>query len=127
MGKHSDSVRFLDDFDLTLSLDSRSTSSQLMTNIEINAKPIVFRASYRDIMLISSIVNKALELSGSKTPPAEPKLQSRPSRISASKKSSSKMTTTKSQKSVGKARVVTSKEQASCLTLGSFILTPSNS
>ena len=61
MGGASESVRFLDDVDLTFSLDSRSSSSHQMTNIEIGAKPITFRASYRDINLITSIVNKAIE------------------------------------------------------------------
>jgi vacuolar protein sorting-associated protein 13A/C len=64
MGKAVDSVRFLDDVDLTFSLDSRSSSSQQMTNVEVVAKPIVFRASYRDINLITSIVNKAIERYG---------------------------------------------------------------
>ncbi|KAF8974033.1 vacuolar protein sorting-associated protein 13 [Flammula alnicola] len=64
MGKAAESVRFLDDVDFTLSLDSRSSSSHQMTNIEIVAKPIVFRASYRDINLITSIVNKAIERYG---------------------------------------------------------------
>jgi len=64
MGKAVDSVRFLDDVDLTFSLDSRSLSSQQMTNVEVMAKPIVFRASYRDINLIMSIVNKAIERYG---------------------------------------------------------------
>ncbi|KAG7099216.1 hypothetical protein E1B28_001083 [Marasmius oreades] len=62
MGKPEDSARFLDDFDVTLTLDNRSTSSQNMSSIELNAKPIVFRASYRDIRLITAIVNKAIEL-----------------------------------------------------------------
>ena len=61
MGGASESVRFLDDIDLTFSLDSRSSSSHQMTNIEIGVKPITFRASYRDINLITSIVNKAIE------------------------------------------------------------------
>jgi vacuolar protein sorting-associated protein 13A/C len=61
MGGASESVRFLDDVDLTFSLDSRSSSSHQMTNIEIGAKPVTFRASYRDINLITSIVNKAIE------------------------------------------------------------------
>jgi len=64
MGKSVDSVRFLDDVDLTFSLDSRSLSSHQMTNVEVMAKPIVFRASYRDINLITSIVNKAIERYG---------------------------------------------------------------
>ena len=62
MGKPSESVRFLDDVDLTFSLDSRSSSVQQLTSMEISAKPLVFRASYRDIKLITSIVNKAIEL-----------------------------------------------------------------
>jgi len=61
MGDASESVRFLDDTDLTLTFDSRATSFQQMTNIEIMVKPIVLRASYRDINLIMSIANKALE------------------------------------------------------------------
>jgi len=60
VGKPSESVRFLDDLDLTVSLDSRTTSSQQMTSIEVSVKPIVFRASYRDINLITTIVNKAI-------------------------------------------------------------------
>lgn len=60
MGHQSDSVRFLDDVDITLSLDSRKTESQEMIRIELHCNPIVFRASYRDINLIMSIVNKAI-------------------------------------------------------------------
>lgn len=64
MGRAAESVRFLDDVDLTFSLDSRSSSSHQMTNIEIVSKPIVFRASYRDLNLITSIINKAIERYG---------------------------------------------------------------
>lgn len=64
MGDASESVRFLDDTDLTLTFDSRATSFQQMTNIELTAKPIVLRASYRDINLIMSITNKAIERYG---------------------------------------------------------------
>ncbi len=116
MGKDSDVVRFLDEFDLSLSLDSRSSSSQQMTNMEINAKPIVFRASYRDIMLITSIVDKAIELGATNSTSAEAstsKYKSRISEFSVSKKSSTKQTAGKPRKSVGKARAVASKEQAS--------------
>ena len=63
MDNSSNTVRFLDNVDITFSLDNRSSSSQQMTSIEITSKPIVLRASYRDINLISSIVNKAIELS----------------------------------------------------------------
>jgi vacuolar protein sorting-associated protein 13A/C len=61
MGRPSESVRFLDDVDLSLSLDSRASASQNMSSIEISAKPIVFRASYRDINLITGIANKAIQ------------------------------------------------------------------
>ncbi|TEB35046.1 hypothetical protein FA13DRAFT_1915662 [Coprinellus micaceus] len=62
MGRYSEVVRFLDNLDLTVSLDNRSSTSQQMSNIEINVKPVVLRASYRDINLITSIVNRAVEL-----------------------------------------------------------------
>ncbi|KAJ7254114.1 hypothetical protein B0H12DRAFT_1202424 [Mycena haematopus] len=114
MGKPSESVRFLDDVDLTFSLDSRSSSAQQMTSIEISAKPIVFRASYRDINMIMTIVNKAIELSadtqeqgssdGEVKPPSMRPSQTQITRISASKQP------------VGKARVLMSRE----LLKGSF-------
>ena len=63
MDKPSDSVRFLDDLDLTLSMDNRQWAAQQMSNIEITLHPVVFRVSYRDIHLITTIVNKAIELS----------------------------------------------------------------
>ncbi|KAJ4486135.1 vacuolar protein sorting-associated protein 13 [Lentinula aciculospora] len=100
MGRPMNTVRFLDEFDLTFSLDSRSTSSQLMTDIELNARPIVFRASYRDITLISSIVNKAIELSSRST---ETRSQAAPAITSKTSQTQSRP--------VGKARILTSKEQ----------------
>jgi vacuolar protein sorting-associated protein 13A/C len=63
MGRLED-ARILDDVDLTLALDSRSMSSHQMTSIEITFKPIILRASYRDIMLILTIVNKVMEAYG---------------------------------------------------------------
>lgn len=62
MGVSAESLRFLDEVDLTFSLDQRSNISQKFTSIEVQVKPIVFRASYRDVNLITSIINKALEL-----------------------------------------------------------------
>ncbi|CCL98963.1 uncharacterized protein FIBRA_00971 [Fibroporia radiculosa] len=50
-----ESVRFMDDVDLTMSLDSRASSSQQLTSLEVSLKPLVFRASYRDINLITDI------------------------------------------------------------------------
>jgi vacuolar protein sorting-associated protein 13A/C len=100
MGRTSESVRFLDDVDLTVSLDSRS--SQQMTNIEITAKSIIFRASYRDINLITSIVNKAIEVYGTPHDPDSHQIQP----ISSISHDPSLRTT-------GKARVSMSNEQVS--------------
>jgi vacuolar protein sorting-associated protein 13A/C len=63
MGRAAESVRFLDDLDITLSLDTRKSAAHQMTSIELATQPIVFRASYRDITLIMAIVNRAIELS----------------------------------------------------------------
>ena len=63
MDKPSDGVRFLDDLDLTLSMDNRQWAAQQMSSIELTLQPVVFRVSYRDINLITTIVNKAIDLS----------------------------------------------------------------
>ncbi|KAK7058962.1 Vacuolar protein sorting-associated protein 13 [Paramarasmius palmivorus] len=112
MGKSDDTARFLDDFDLTFALDSRASSSQNMTSIELNAKPIVFRASYRDIKLITTIVNKAIELytnSQSQSEMSDSKQdRSAPSVTHASPVNSGRARSTQPS---GKARVVTSREE----------------
>ncbi|KAK2461917.1 hypothetical protein APHAL10511_006380 [Amanita phalloides] len=61
MGRPSEKVKFMDDVDFTLSLDSRSSVSHQLTSVEIFSKTVIFRASYRDIALITSIFNRALE------------------------------------------------------------------
>ncbi|CAO1638595.1 unnamed protein product [Sympodiomycopsis kandeliae] len=58
------SLRLLDNFDLALSMDTRSAGSRQMTSIEIDVDPLVLRVSYGDVMLISSVVNRAIEWSG---------------------------------------------------------------
>lgn len=65
MNNIADSARFLDNVDLTFSLDSRSTTSHQLTSMEVGAKPIIFRASFHDINLIMNITNKALGVYGS--------------------------------------------------------------
>ncbi|PPQ80804.1 hypothetical protein CVT25_001929 [Psilocybe cyanescens] len=122
MGRSAESVRFLDDVDLTFSIDNRSSSQQQMMNIEIASKPIVFRASYRDINLITSIVNKAVERYGdSQRSLVNQKQDTLPGGGSSSQdnevaaSSSRKSDTTRSQ-STGKAKVLMSKE----LMKGSF-------
>lgn len=62
MGAESDTVRFLDDIDLTFSLDSRASQPEQHVSMESSSTEIVFRASYRDIMLITAIATKAVEL-----------------------------------------------------------------
>lgn len=61
MGKASERAKFLDDTDVTLSLDRRNSASEQWTNIDILCQPVIFRVSYRDILLITSVVNKAME------------------------------------------------------------------
>ncbi|KAH9835542.1 vacuolar protein sorting-associated protein 13 [Rhodofomes roseus] len=114
----SDSVRFMDDVDMTLSLDSRSSSSQRSTSFDVSVKPIVFRASYRDINLITTIVNRALDLYAQSTQ----SLSEETSTVQQSNFGSTRHTTALSSRrlskqpredleSVGHARVVVSQEQ----------------
>ncbi|KAG6857562.1 hypothetical protein H0H87_000161 [Tephrocybe sp. NHM501043] len=103
----TESVRFLDDVDLTVSMDSRSSLSQQMTSIEIAVKPIVFRASYGDLSMISSIVSRAIALYGS---------TSNQSSVQASFASSTSLKTSgavRRRQMLGNARVTISKEQVS--------------
>lgn len=74
MGKGAEEVRFLDDLDVTLSMDNSTTAHQKMTSIEMNCKPVVLRASYRDILLILAIANKATAAYAKQAsaPPAPP-------------------------------------------------------
>ncbi|KAL1697196.1 hypothetical protein GGG16DRAFT_107114 [Schizophyllum commune] len=114
MGKPSESVRFLDEFDATLTMDSRPTTAQQMTNLEIACKPIVFRASHRDINLISSIVNKAISLYNASQPSSslggEDDMQTRESHGTSGR--NSKVTRSRnSGQPLGKAHLLTSKEQ----------------
>ncbi|KAH7345058.1 hypothetical protein B0J17DRAFT_763771 [Rhizoctonia solani] len=89
MGRSAENVRFLDDMDITLSLDTRKSAAHQMTSIELSTQPIVFRASYRDINLIMAIVNRAIELSSK--PQAEAQDQSQNTRPDALSSVSSSM------------------------------------
>jgi vacuolar protein sorting-associated protein 13A/C len=114
MNNIADSARFLDNVDLTFALDSRSTTSQQLTSIEVGAKPIVFRASYHDITLIMNITNKALEMYGNtaNARAQKPEPGARPTIDSATAKSSGLVVTTReTSHPVASARVITSKEQ----------------
>ncbi|TBU65089.1 vacuolar protein sorting-associated protein 13 [Dichomitus squalens] len=111
MGKPAESVRFLDELDLTFTLDSRASEAHHSTSIEVTALPVVFRASYRDIMLIMTIVNKAIDLYGESIQSqdeSEPdKTLTRPGLTS---RKISRPTTSRAQP-IGSARVMMNKEQ----------------
>jgi vacuolar protein sorting-associated protein 13A/C len=66
MDKPDVRVRFLDDLNVAMSLDTRRKGSQQMSSYEVEIPdPIIFRASYTDIMLITDIVNKAVAVATS--------------------------------------------------------------
>jgi len=66
MDKPDVRVRFLDDLNVAMSLDTRQKGSQQMSSYEVEIPdPIIFRASYTDIMLITDIVNKAVAVATS--------------------------------------------------------------
>ncbi|KAG0346597.1 hypothetical protein BG004_001308 [Podila humilis] len=73
MDKRDDtSLRFIDNFDVALSLGTRSpTPGHQLTNITLDVRPLVLRLSYRDAMLVMDIVNKATELQSKSLPAAE--------------------------------------------------------
>ncbi|KAJ3515399.1 hypothetical protein NLJ89_g1777 [Agrocybe chaxingu] len=113
MGRTVENVRVLDDVDFTFSLDSRTSSLQQMTNMEISARPIVFRASYRDINLIMSIANKAIERYGKSQQPT-PTNEDTSSRNVPHTSAPQPVTSSHSHAppaTIGEARVLMSKEQ----------------
>ncbi|PWN25799.1 DUF1162-domain-containing protein [Jaminaea rosea] len=57
------SLRLLDNFNLALSMDTRSSATRQTTSIEVHVDPLVLRVSPGDVFLLSSVVNKAIELS----------------------------------------------------------------
>ena len=62
MNRPSESARLLDDVALSCTVENRNSFSHSTTSIEAVCKELVFRASYRDIDLMMSIINKALNL-----------------------------------------------------------------
>lgn len=71
MDKQDETIRILDDFDLNLSMDNRSEDGSQNTSIELDIQPLVLRLSNRDIVLVSGIVTRAVELSGSGDKPSK--------------------------------------------------------
>lgn len=74
MDKPKETIRVLDNFDISLSLDSRADGGRQVTNIDLGVQPLILRVSFRDILLINSILNRAIEMSN-RTPPAPPEEQ----------------------------------------------------
>lgn len=71
MDRPNDRVKFLDELNIALSLDTRQRGSQQMTSFEVDIPdPVIFRASYSNIMLIMDIVNKATAAATRATAPA---------------------------------------------------------
>jgi vacuolar protein sorting-associated protein 13A/C len=110
-------ARILDDVDLTLTLDSRTMSSHQMTSVDITFKPIILRASYRDIMLILTIVNKVMEAYGrqsSAAPSSESNWPSMTTSTTGARRisgGSAQSTRSDPSQPLGTAHVVLSKEQ----------------
>jgi len=136
MDKPDVRVRFLDDLNVAMSLDTRQKGSQQMSSYEVEIPdPIIFRASYTDIMLITDIVNKAVAVATSAGKNGDEKSteERRRRSVSATDASSTKMPATtsitpahrsitqdtstrrtsisKRRKSVDKSKVLVSKEQ----------------
>lgn len=114
MGADADTVRFLDDVDLTFSMDSRSSTREQMTSMELAAKPIVFRASYRDIMLITTIASKAVDLYGKSqnhSPVTSTANAKSVQPYEGSNQASRSNATRSHRQAIGEARVLVSKEQ----------------
>ncbi|ORY51917.1 hypothetical protein BCR33DRAFT_712120 [Rhizoclosmatium globosum] len=58
-------LRFIQNFDLTLVMDSRLPSpGHQLTAINVDVSPLMLRVSFRDLYLITDIFNKAVSLSG---------------------------------------------------------------
>ncbi|KAI0218945.1 Vacuolar protein sorting-associated protein 13 [Massospora cicadina] len=61
--RETTSLRFIETFDVVLSMDDRvAKPGHRLTNIAVDVKPLILRLSYRDVMLISDIVNKFSQL-----------------------------------------------------------------
>jgi vacuolar protein sorting-associated protein 13A/C len=104
MDHPDDSVRFMDDMDITLAMESKQVMALQRTNIDITTKPIVFRASQRDINLILAIVSRATQLASQSTANASQKSPAGPSKKTVAE-------TTVRMTSEEKPRLIMSTEQ----------------
>ncbi|RCI04898.1 hypothetical protein CU098_003059, partial [Rhizopus stolonifer] len=62
--RQKSTLRFIQPFDINMSMNSnpKNALGGMLTDIVINIDPLVMRVSYRDVMLITDIFNKAFEL-----------------------------------------------------------------
>jgi vacuolar protein sorting-associated protein 13A/C len=64
-------LKFIEDFDLNVVIDDRITKpGHHLTSMGINVKPLILRLSYRDVMLITDVVNRFSQLLGNSDPEA---------------------------------------------------------
>ncbi|KAK9722186.1 Vacuolar protein sorting-associated protein 13 [Basidiobolus ranarum] len=64
MDKRSNALRVIDSFDVHLNIDSKKSliDNRMHTAMTVDVQPFVIRVSYRDIEMITNILNKALAL-----------------------------------------------------------------
>lgn len=69
MDNQRETISLLDEFDVTLAMDSRTQGNRTTQSIDLDVEPIVLRVSYRDVMLVQRIVQKAIDLSNKTAAP----------------------------------------------------------
>ncbi|KAI9289370.1 hypothetical protein BC943DRAFT_349025 [Umbelopsis sp. AD052] len=73
MNKKSEaSIRFVEDFEISMSMESHTSANNNITSIVIDLTALVLKLSYMDITVISTVVNRALELLGQSNPSPAP-------------------------------------------------------
>ncbi|KAH8926014.1 hypothetical protein BT69DRAFT_1239533 [Atractiella rhizophila] len=110
MDRQKDQIRFLDNFDVSLSMDSRSEGLRIITSVDLRLTELVLRVSYRDVLLIQRIVNKAAELSSTSNSDvsADKSTRAISNRTDVTERITSKRS---NRKALPRAEVVMSKEQ----------------
>ncbi|CAG8543869.1 1688_t:CDS:10, partial [Acaulospora colombiana] len=74
--RESSQLHFIDNFNFSLTMDTQNTKpGQQLTNIAVDVGPLLLRLSYRDALLITSIVNKVSELSSQSTASTSPQVE----------------------------------------------------
>ena len=103
MDRQNETIQFLDNLDIALSLDNRAEHDLPKTSIELSLQEIVLRASYRDILLVNSIIQRASELSNkssSNQAKEQPMILDTPAQAQTSSAKKSTAASKRSQESV---------------------------